>query len=66
MYDRLSHKHSNKLNNVTLILDTHQRLSSFLDDIGSPPKLNNSHSYIQWTVLQMNDVYELIPLSGGK
>ncbi|CAF3497477.1 unnamed protein product [Rotaria socialis] len=66
MYDRSSYKHSNKLNNVTLILDTHQRFSSFLDDIGSPPKLNNPHSYIQWTVLQMNDVYELIPLSGGK
>jgi 2',3'-cyclic-nucleotide 2'-phosphodiesterase (5'-nucleotidase family) len=38
----------------------------YLDDIGSPPLLNSPHLYVQWTFLQMNDVYELIPLAGGK
>jgi 2',3'-cyclic-nucleotide 2'-phosphodiesterase (5'-nucleotidase family) len=38
----------------------------YVDDIGSPPVLNNPHLYVQWTFLQMNDVYELIPLGGGK
>jgi 2',3'-cyclic-nucleotide 2'-phosphodiesterase (5'-nucleotidase family) len=56
----------NKINNVTSIVHTHRKLSPFLDEIGSPPKLNNPHTYVQWTVLQMNDVYELIPLAGGK
>lgn len=45
---------------------THQQISPYLDEIGSPPKLNQPEKYIQWTVLQMNDVYELIPLGGGK
>jgi len=66
VYGRISHKNLNKINNVTSIVDTHRQLLSFLDDIGSPPKLNNPHSYVQWTFLQMNDVYELIPLGGGK
>jgi 2',3'-cyclic-nucleotide 2'-phosphodiesterase (5'-nucleotidase family) len=64
VYRPLPHRN---LNNVTSNIVTHQRLlSSFLDDIGSPPKLNHPHSYVQWTFLQMNDVYELIPLGGGK
>ena len=54
------------LNHVTSIARTHRQLSSFLDYIGSPPTLHDPHSYVQWTILQMNDVYELIPLSGGK
>jgi len=67
VYDQSSCKNLNKINNITSIVDTHRRLLlSFLDDIGSPPKLNNPHSYVQWTFLQMNDVYELIPLSAGK
>ncbi|CAF4863118.1 unnamed protein product [Rotaria sp. Silwood1] len=66
VYDRSTHKHMTQINNVTSFVDTDQKLHSFLDEIGSPPKLNNPHSYIQWTFLQMNDVYELIPLSGGK
>ena len=41
-------------------------LISYLDVLGSPPVLNNPHFYIQWTFLQMNDVYELKPLGGGK
>ncbi|CAF2996313.1 unnamed protein product [Rotaria sp. Silwood2] len=66
LYDRSSYKHLSQINNVTTFVNTDQRLHSFLDEIGSPPKLNNPQSYIQWTFLQMNDVYELIPLSGGK
>ncbi|CAF1542307.1 unnamed protein product, partial [Rotaria sordida] len=66
VYGKSSHTYRTQINNVTSFVDTHQRLHSFLDDIGSPPKLNNPQSYIQWTFLQMNDVYELIPLSGGR
>ena len=55
-YGKLS---NNKLNNVTSHIDIHRHLLPFLDDIGSPPKLNDPHLYIQWTFLQMNDVYEL-------
>lgn len=51
---------------ATSRLFTHQQISPYLDEIGSPPKLNQPEKYIQWTVLQMNDVYELIPLGGGK
>ncbi|UJR13761.1 hypothetical protein I4U23_000771 [Adineta vaga] len=62
-YDRPWHR-----NNVTSTIDIQQRslLSSYLNDIGSPPELNHPESYVQWTFLQMNDVYELIPLGGGK
>ncbi|CAF1077333.1 unnamed protein product, partial [Rotaria sordida] len=66
VYGKSSYTYRTQINNVTSFVDTHQRLHSFLDDIGSPPKLNNPQSYIQWTFLQMNDVYELIPLSGGR
>jgi hypothetical protein len=59
-------KNYNKINNVTSVVNIQSRLMSFLDDIGSPPKLDKPHLYIQWTFLQMNDVYELIPLGGGK
>lgn len=65
-YNRPSNERSTKLNNVTSVVDVHKRLFPFLDHIGSSPKLNNPDSYIQWTFLQMNDVYELIPLSDGK
>ncbi|CAF1235300.1 unnamed protein product [Adineta steineri] len=53
-------------NKATSVVHTHLRAMPYLDDIGSPPLLNNPHSYIQWTFLQMNDVYEMIPLGGGK
>jgi len=66
VYGKTSYENLDKINNVTSVVDTHRPLLTFLDDIGSPPKLNNPHSYIQWTFLQMNDVYELIPLGGGK
>jgi 2',3'-cyclic-nucleotide 2'-phosphodiesterase (5'-nucleotidase family) len=52
--------------NVTTVVDAHLRPMTYLDDIGSPPNLHNPQSYVQWTFLQMNDVYELIPLGGGK
>jgi len=66
-YGKLSYNNnSTKINNVISHVNTHRRILPFLDDIGSPPKLNDPHLYIQWTFLQMNDVYELIPLSGGK
>ncbi|UJR33451.1 hypothetical protein I4U23_020896 [Adineta vaga] len=51
---------------VTSVVHTRLRPMPFLDDIGSPPVLNNPELYVQWTFLQMNDVYEMIPLSGGK
>ncbi|CAF0753263.1 unnamed protein product [Adineta ricciae] len=51
---------------VTSVVHTRLRPIPFLDDIGSPPVLNNPESYVQWTFLQMNDVYEMIPLGGGK
>lgn len=51
---------------VTSVVHTRSRPIPFLDDIGSPPVLNNPESYVQWTFLQMNDVYEMIPLGGGK
>ncbi len=54
------------LNNITTVVHTDFPLMPYLDDIGAPPLLNNPHLYTQWTFLQMNDVYELIPLSGGK
>ncbi|CAF3892907.1 unnamed protein product [Rotaria sordida] len=34
--------------------------------IGYPIRLPNDGRYIQWIFLQMNDVYELIPLQGGR
>jgi 2',3'-cyclic-nucleotide 2'-phosphodiesterase (5'-nucleotidase family) len=64
--DPAVYKNPHQVNNITSILHPRRRLSAFLDDIGSPPQLHNPHSYVQWTFLQMNDVYELIPLSGGK
>jgi len=48
------------------IFPPHFQSMSYLDDIGSPPILNNPDLYVQWTVLHMNDVYELKPLGGGK
>ena len=53
-------------NNVTSIIRTHSHSLPYLDDIGTAPLLKHRHSYVQWTILQMNDVYELKPLSGGK
>ena len=53
-------------NRVKSIVHTDEQSSPFLYDLGEPPKLYQSQSYIQWTFLQMNDVYELIPLGGGK
>ncbi|CAF0808154.1 unnamed protein product [Rotaria sordida] len=58
-----SSKHSN---NVMPVVRSHLRPMPYLDDIGSSPLLNNPHLYVQWTFLQMNDVYELKPLGGGK
>lgn len=60
------YKSTIKYNNVTAHIQDHLPAMPFLDDIGSPPVLNNPGSYVQFTFLQMNDVYELIPLSGGK
>lgn len=65
VYDKPSYKHLNKFNNVTSTVDTDKQLPYF-DFIGVPPKLNDQKSYIQWTFLQMNDVYELIPLGDKK
>jgi 2',3'-cyclic-nucleotide 2'-phosphodiesterase (5'-nucleotidase family) len=31
--------------------------------IGFPPLLPNDGKYIQWTILQLNDVYEMLPLN---
>jgi 2',3'-cyclic-nucleotide 2'-phosphodiesterase (5'-nucleotidase family) len=53
------------VNNVTAVVHTYIQSMPYLDDIGSPPVLNSPHLYIQWTFLQMNDVYELKPLGGG-
>ncbi|CAF1221895.1 unnamed protein product [Adineta ricciae] len=65
-HQRLAHRAPIRINNVTANVDIRRSLLSYLNDIGSPPKLNNPQSYVQWTFLQMNDVYELIPLGGGK
>ena len=54
------------LNNVSSFFPGHRHAKPYLDDIGSPPILNNPESYIQFTFLHMNDVYELIPMGGGK
>lgn len=53
-------------NNVKSIVHSHPRFLPYLDDIGTVPLLNHQHSYVQWTFLQLNDIYELKPLSGGK
>jgi len=34
--------------------------------IGFPPLLPNDGKYIQWTFLQLNDVYEMLPLDQGR
>ena len=34
--------------------------------VGYPPRLPNDGPYVQWTFLQMNDVYELLPLDQGR
>ena len=34
--------------------------------IGFPPRLPDDGSYVQWTFLHMNDVYELLPLNNGR
>ncbi|CAF4969748.1 unnamed protein product, partial [Rotaria socialis] len=52
-------------NTVASVVHAPLRAMPHADDIGSPPLLNNAHSYVQWTFLQMNDVYELKPLGGG-
>jgi 5'-nucleotidase len=36
------------------------------DIIGFPPRLPNDGRYVQWTLLHMNDVYELLPLDQGQ
>lgn len=59
-------KNLNRFNNVTANVRVRPSSLNYLDEIGSPPKLNDPQSYVQWTILQMNDVYELIPLGGGK
>ena len=48
------------------VAHTRLRPVPYLDEIGLPPLLHHPESYVQWTFLQMNDVYEMIPLSGGK
>lgn len=55
-----------KHQNVTSVVHIHAEALPYLDDIGAPPLLNHPHTYKQWTFLQMNDVYELKPLGGGK
>ena len=35
------------------------------DDIDDPSSLSNNENYVQWTILQMNDVYELLPSGEG-
>lgn len=61
-----TYEQSHKYNRVKSIIHTDEQSSPFLYDLGEPPKLYQSQSYIQWTFLQMNDVYELISLGGGK
>ncbi|CAF1264425.1 unnamed protein product [Rotaria sordida] len=34
--------------------------------IGYPIRLPNDDQYVQWIFLQMNDIYELLPLDGGR
>jgi 5'-nucleotidase/UDP-sugar diphosphatase len=34
--------------------------------IGFPPILPNDGKYIEWTILHLNDVYEMLPLDEGK
>jgi len=34
--------------------------------IGFPPLLPNDGKYIQWTILHLNDVYEMLPLDQGR
>ncbi|UJR24754.1 hypothetical protein I4U23_006128 [Adineta vaga] len=34
--------------------------------IGFPIRLPNDGDYVQWTILQMNDVYEMLPLDQGR
>lgn len=34
--------------------------------IGFPPRLPDDGSYVQWTFLHMNDVYEILPLNNGR
>jgi 5'-nucleotidase len=34
--------------------------------IGFPIRLPNDGKYIQWTILQLNDVYEMLPLDEGR
>ncbi|CAF1267621.1 unnamed protein product [Rotaria sp. Silwood1] len=34
--------------------------------IGFPIRLPNDGKYIQWTILQLNDVYEMLPLDQGR
>jgi len=64
IYGRLSSSQSKSRSTSRFF--THGQTLPYLDEIGSPPRLNQPDKYIQWTILQMNDVYELIPLSGGK
>ena len=65
-YGKSAASSSRVLNNVTAVVNTHLRISPYLDDLGTPPILNHPETYVQWTFLHMNDVYELIPLGGGK
>ena len=34
--------------------------------IGFPPILPDDSEYVQWTILHLNDVYEMLPLDNGK
>lgn len=54
------------IHNITSVVYTHLRGIPYLDEIGAPPLLVDPNSYVQWTFLQMNDVYELKPLGDGK
>ena len=66
VYKTSSSSLTTKHQNVTSVVHTHAGILPYLDDIGAPPLLNHPHTYRQWTFLQMNDVYELKPLGGGK
>lgn len=53
--------------NTTLIYNTSLPEYAVANGIiGFPVRLPNDGQYVQWTFLQMNDVYELLPLDKGR
>ena len=63
--DTRSRVNATVIYNTSVLFNTTPEYAVANGIIGSPARLPNDGKYVQWTFLQMNDVYELLPLDKG-